>query len=57
VTGQQEAEGVCTDGEAEDGEVDLLLLMGRGDDFGEICDGLAPREPGETNAEARDGAS
>jgi hypothetical protein len=48
---------VCTDGEAEDGEVDLLLLMGRGDDFGEICDGLAPREPGETNAEARDGAS
>jgi hypothetical protein len=33
---QREAEWTCTEGQAEDGEVDLLLMMGRGDDLGEI---------------------
>jgi hypothetical protein len=36
----------------EDKEVDLMLLVGRTYDFGEICDGLAPWEPGETSVEA-----
>jgi hypothetical protein len=42
---------VCTEGEAEDGEVDLLLLMGRRDDLGEIHDGLVSQEPGEASAD------
>jgi hypothetical protein len=33
---QWEAEWTCTEGEAEDGEVVQLLMMGRGDDLGEV---------------------
>jgi hypothetical protein len=52
VAGQWEAEGACTEGEVEDRKVDLMLLMGREDDFGEIHNGLAPREPSKANAES-----
>jgi hypothetical protein len=53
--GQREAEG-CVPRVKQRTEVDLMLMMGRTDDFGEISNG-APREPSETSAEATDDPS